>query len=90
VKNTQPYLIFSETDADNNFGKFYIKADDHIIPVGNNALVAADYLIKLHYIFDISFALELTNFYNFISGCLMNFSIPKACVRELYETLQNV
>ena len=36
------------------------------MPVGNKFLNAVDILIKFHFLFELQYAKELTNFYNFI------------------------
>jgi len=39
-------------------------ADDHLIKVGDNAIIAFDILLKLDYYFYVEFASDLINFYN--------------------------
>lgn len=88
-KSVQPFLLHSLNDADDDIGHFYIKADTHIIPVGNNVITAMDILVKLHYCFDVQFEPQLANFYNFITGCLMSLSKPKSCSVSLHESLRH-
>jgi len=78
----QPYLICSMTNEERK-GIFYIKADDHLIEIGSNAykrLQAFDILLKLHYCFDVHFAADLVNFYDFITGWVLNLVQSKACL----------
>jgi len=79
----QPYLICRK-------GIFYIKADDHLIEIGSNGLQAFDILLKLHYCFDVHFAADLVNFYDFITGCVLNLVQPKACSVAFDTTLKNL
>lgn len=63
---------------------FFIRADDHLISVGNDSLVAFEVLIKMHYIFDLKFAADLESFYNFIVSCVMQL---KGVIIGLYNKL---
>jgi len=65
-------------------------ADGHLIQIGDNAIIAFDILIKLHYCFKVEFASDLVNFYDFITGCVMKLHTPKGCSIALETTLQNV
>lgn len=65
-------------------------ADGHLIQIGDNAIIAFDILLKLHYCFDVEFASDLVNFYDFITGCIMKLHKPKGCSIALETTLQNV
>jgi len=71
-------------------GIFYIKADDHLIEIGNNGLQAFDILLKLHYCFDVHFAADLVNFYDFITGCILNLVQPKTYSVAFDTTLKNL
>lgn len=85
----QPYLICSKS-ADERKGIYYIKADDHLIEIGNNGLQAFDILLKLHYCFDVQFSADLINFYDFITGCILHLVQPKACCVAFDVTLKNL
>lgn len=88
-KNVQPYLICSKNSEERK-GIYYIKADDHLIEIGSNGLQAFDILLKLHYCFDIHFSADLINFYNFITGCILQLIQPKACCIAFDVTLKNL
>lgn len=85
----QPFLICSKTTEERK-GIYYIKADDHLIEIGNNGLQAFDILLKLHYCFDVHFSTDLINFYDFITGCILHLVQPKACCVAFDVTLKNL
>lgn len=64
--------------------------DGHLIQIGDNAIIAFDILLKLHYCFDVEFASDFANFYDFKTGCVMKLHIPKGCSIALETTLQNI
>lgn len=85
----QPYLICCKIDEERK-GKYYIKADNHLIEIGYNGLEAFDILLKLHYCFDVHFSADLVNFYDFITGCILHLVQPKACCVAFDVTLKNL
>lgn len=50
---------------------FFIKADSMLIAVGENSMKAFDLLFKMHYVFNLEYASELINFYDFIESCIV-------------------
>lgn len=89
IDHKSPFLLLYKT-AENEAAKYFIKADGHVIDVGDNAVAAFDVLFKLHYCFNIEFALDLTPFYNFIAGCIFRLQEPKGCCVSLQASLSNV
>ncbi|XP_024892756.1 uncharacterized protein LOC112467998 [Temnothorax curvispinosus] len=89
TRNVQPFLVCSKTGQERR-GIYYIMTDGHLIQVGANAIIAFDILLKLHYCFDVDFASDLVNFYDFITACVMQLHQPKGCSIALETTLQNV
>lgn len=89
TRNIQPYLLCFKRGQE-KIGIYYIIADGHLIQIGDNAIIAFDILIKLHCCFNVEFASDLVNFYDFITGCVMKLHTPKGCSIALETTLQNV
>lgn len=89
AQKIQPSLVCNMNGSERR-GKFFIKADGQLIPVGSNGLRAFDILLKLHYCFGVKFAPDLVNFYDFITGCIMKLNTPKSCSIALSATLNNV
>jgi len=89
TRNVQPFLVCSKRGQERR-GIYYIMADNSLIQIGDNAIIAFDILLKLHYCFDVEFASDLVNFYDFITGCIMKLHKPKGCSIALETTLQNV
>lgn len=89
TRNVQPFLVCSKRGQERT-GIYYIVADGHLIQIGENAIIAFDILLKLHYCFDVEFASDLVNYYDFITGCIMKLQKPKGCCIALETTLQNI
>ena len=89
TKNIQPFLVCSKIGQERR-EIYYITADGHLIQIGDNAIIAFDILLKLHYCFDVEFASDLVNFYDFLTDCIMKLHKPKGCSIALQTTLQNI
>jgi len=72
-RNIQPFLVVPRRT-----GIYYIVADDHLIQIEDNAIIAFNILLKLHYCFDVEFTSNLVNFYDFITGCMNETSKTKS------------
>ncbi|OXU23505.1 hypothetical protein TSAR_003224 [Trichomalopsis sarcophagae] len=84
-----PFLI-CHTINQEKIGTFYVKTEGHLIHIGDDAMLAFDVLLKLHYCFDMPFASDLVCFYDFITGCVLRLHEPKGCCVALNSTLSNV
>lgn len=69
---------------------FFIKADSMLIAVGKNSMKAFDLLFKMHYVFNLEYASELINFYDFIESCIVQLHPPRACCDALNTSLMNL
>lgn len=87
-KNVQPFLLCVKV-CDGIFN-YFLKIDQHVFSVGHPSMRAIDILIKTHYVFDVKFSSDLVNFYNFITGCIMNIDEPTMCCNALNTTLWNI
>lgn len=84
-RQIQPFLLCTSSDAGRE-GQFFIYTDGNAIPVGVNALVAFDILLKLYYCFDIEYSADLKNFWDHITNVVMEMNQPKGCCAALSVT----
>ncbi|KAJ8679463.1 hypothetical protein QAD02_015250 [Eretmocerus hayati] len=87
--STQPFLVCACTGQEKR-EQFYIKADGHVIPVGQDSLKAFDVLLKLHYCFEICFAPDLVMFYDFLSNIVMEMSEARSHNIDFNTSLNNI
>lgn len=59
-------LLVSTRSNDNVEQNYFLRSDEFAMQLGNDFIKALDILIKFHILFDLKFAKELSNFYDFM------------------------
>lgn len=96
LSRKQPHLLAIGSNV-TDLQQFFVVLDGVALPVSRQAcgiVAATDILMKVHYVFNVAYAVQLTDFYTFIQTVV--YGIPPSGqkisnrVKEIRIALQNV
>jgi hypothetical protein len=71
-------------------GQYFLYLDRKYLEVADNPVTAFDVLFKSHFVFNVQYADELQNFYDFVCGCMYKIAVPNPSSEALNSCLLSV